>query len=189
MFPARAPIGLLLGVILAFASCVLSFGLWWHSQGPLETFYLPQYAATGIISNLQTVTRRITPKRFFPAPAPTPKSFFVITVHGLPATPRIIQTASRQAVSGRRILAPAMSFHAWLRDAIYSGRSVLQLLEPPLFGWGVLTLLSLTGGLAYDFRRRKRAREGDPLRGPELITPRQFNRSKKGDGLAIRLAQ
>jgi hypothetical protein len=43
----------------------------------------------------------------------------------------------------------------------------------------------LLSGLAYDCVRRKRAREGVPLRGPDLMTRRAFNRATKGDGFTL----
>jgi hypothetical protein len=36
-----------------------------------------------------------------------------------------------------------------------------------------------------DFQRRKRAREGQQLRGGELLSVDQFNRTTKGDGFAL----
>jgi hypothetical protein len=40
-------------------------------------------------------------------------------------------------------------------------------------------------GVSYDCVRRKRAREGVPLRGPALMTRRAFNRAMKGDRFAL----
>lgn len=178
MFPARAPIGLLFGVILALGSGLASLGGWRHMQPTLEAFYLRQYITSGIAGTIQEKAKRRTPK-----------PFFLVTVNGFPATPETIRTAPRSAVSGRYISVPPAWFHAQLRNTIYSGRSVVQLVKPVFLVWGALSILSLTGGVAYDFRRRKRAREGDPLRGPRRVTWRQYNRTKKGeDGLVIRLA-
>jgi hypothetical protein len=177
MFPARVPIGLLLGVVLAVGSGLASFGVWRHMQPTLQAFYLRQYITSGLGAKVQAVAKRSSPK-----------PFFLVTVNGFPATPETIRMAPRTSVSGRYVFVPPAWFHAQLRNTIYSGRSVVQLVKPVFLVWGVLSFLSLAGGLAYDFRRRKRAREGDPLRGPRRLTWRQYNRSKKGDGLVIRLA-
>jgi hypothetical protein len=177
MFPARVPIGLLLGAVLALGSGLASFGAWRHVQPTLEAFYLRQYVTSGLGAKVQAVAKRSSPK-----------PFFLVTVNGFPATPDTIRTAPRHAVSGRYVFVPPAWFHTQLRNTVYSGRSAVQLVKPVFFAWGALSLLSLAGGLAYDFRRRKRAREGDPLRGPRRMTWRQYNRAKKGDGLVIRLA-
>jgi type IV secretory pathway TraG/TraD family ATPase VirD4 len=46
----------------------------------------------------------------------------------------------------------------------------------------------LIAGLLYDARRKNHAKRGIQLRGPELVSPRQFNRRVKGDGFRLQLA-
>jgi hypothetical protein len=76
-------------------------------------------------------------------------------------------------------------FASWLRTQIYGGHNVLELLRPPLLLWTAFLLCLFLCGLGWDFRRRKRAREGVALRGPELLSRRGFNRVSKGDGFIL----
>jgi hypothetical protein len=76
-------------------------------------------------------------------------------------------------------------FGAWLQTQIYGGREFRQVLQMPIvLSIGVYFSLLLSG-LSYDCVRRKRAREGVPLRGPDLMTRRAFNRATKGDGFTL----
>ena len=68
---------------------------------------------------------------------------------------------------------------------IYRGNTALELLRTPLLFWASIALSLFLGGLVWDFRRRKQAREGVPLRGPDLLSRRDFNRVTKGDGFTL----
>src|SRR5581483_1635394 len=109
MFPARAPVGLLLGVVLALGSGLASFGVWRHMQPTLEAFYLRQYITSGFGAKVQAAAKRSSPK-----------PFFLVTVNGFPATPETIRAVPRSAISGRYIFVPPGWFHAQLRNTIYS---------------------------------------------------------------------
>lgn len=79
-------------------------------------------------------------------------------------------------------------FAAWLQRNIYDGKPPIALLFWPMM-LGVL-VASVVYGCAWrlDQQRHLEFRQrGNQLRGPKLISARQFNRTVKGDGLAIRL--
>jgi hypothetical protein len=77
------------------------------------------------------------------------------------------------------------AFHAWLRAGVYGGRETPDLFRVPLGIWCFTAIFVFGLGAVLDFRRRKRAREGEQLRGGEMLTVDEFNRVTKGDGFGL----
>ena len=74
------------------------------------------------------------------------------------------------------ITANPQAFHLWMQKWVYDG-SAMQ----GMFRWEMLgsfaTFLVLVGlGLWWDLNRRKHARDGEHIRGTELLSWREFNR-------------
>ena len=177
-FPARAPVGMLLGAILGLLSIIPVFALWHRTQPPLERFYLPQY-----IGSTLAQTPAGTAISFFNARRNT-RTYFVLMQSGRPVT------SARGPDPARPVLVRFVNttppiFGLWLRNQIYSGRDFREVIRAPLALWAGIALSLFVGGLTLDFQRRKRAREGVQLRGPDLLTRRQFNRGTKGDGFTL----
>jgi hypothetical protein len=177
-FPTRAPVGMLLGAVLGFFSIVPVFAAWRHYRPPLERFYLPQYIGSTLA---QTPVGTIV--SFFRSRKNT-RTCFVVMQDGKPVTAGRNLDPGR-AVSGRLVETTPRIFGLWLRQQVYAGRSFPDVLRPPIALWIGIAWSFVVAGLVYDFIRRKRAREGVPLRGPELMTRRAFNRSTKGDGFTL----
>src|SRR5580698_1352099 len=75
---------------------------------------------------------------------------------------------------------------AYLKTAVYSGDTLFDLYELPLlFGLASL-IIQLPFSIAKDVRRRKQLRYGRRLRGPEMLTPKEFNLRVEGDGIGIK---
>ena len=51
--------------------------------------------------------------------------------------------------------------------------------------WIGIFLILVLAGVVWDFLRRKRAREGVKLRGPDLLTRSEFNEATNGDGFTL----
>jgi len=76
--------------------------------------------------------------------------------------------------------------NAYLKSAVYGGDSLFDLYELPLlFGLASLAI-QLPFSIAKDVRRRKKLRYGRRLKGPEMMTPKEFNRAVQGDGIGIK---
>jgi type IV secretory pathway TraG/TraD family ATPase VirD4 len=75
--------------------------------------------------------------------------------------------------------------HTYLQSAVYGGNRLWDIYEMPL----VFGFLSLLGQLPFsirkDIRRRKELKYGRRLKGPVLLTPRQFNKTVSGDGIGF----
>jgi len=170
IFPSRIPIGVILGAVFALAAAPAIFGVWHHRQSPLESFYLPSYAKAYVQPSHGLITGK-----------PIPHSFYLVTVNGAYAVPETMPPDMR-GVSGRFVDVLPSAYAAWLKLAIYHGRSPVEVLELPLLIWASSGMLLLLAGAVYDFRRRRRAREGWQLRGPEHKTIPEFNRLTKARG-------
>jgi hypothetical protein len=78
------------------------------------------------------------------------------------------------------------SLCAYLKSAVYGGDSLFDLYQLPLI-LGLLSLvIQLPFSIAKDVRRRKALRYGRRLKGPEMMTPREFNNRVEGDGIGIK---
>ena len=79
------------------------------------------------------------------------------------------------------------SLSAYLKSAVYGGDSLFDLYKVPLL-FGLLSLIiQLPFSIAKDVRRRKQLRYGRRLKGPEMMTPKEFNRAVQGDGIGIKI--
>lgn len=100
--------------------------------------------------------------------------------------------SSRAIAQGFHVLyrGPALSYadaplNAYLRSAVFGGDRLRDIYELPLL-FGLLSLLAqLPFSIRKDIRRRKELKYGRRLKGPVLLTPRQFNKTVSGDGIGF----
>jgi hypothetical protein len=91
-------------------------------------------------------------------------------------------------VSGWDRAREKQQFLAWLRTNIYGGKAASVFLLTPLFIGLALAALLFGLGWYVDYERQIRFRDGDRLmRGPVLVSPRQFNKTVKGAFVEIEL--
>ena len=175
-FPTRIPIGFLIVACMTLAAAPLSYKTWRTFQSPLESFYLGTYLKSSV-----------TPSRTLLSGRPLLHRFYIVTVNGYDATPGTLPS-TMAGLSGRFVDVQPTVFAQWLRAAIYHGETPGDLIAVPLIVWASLATVFLVVGATFDFRRRRKAREGEQLRGPESMTVRQFNRTipRKEKGFALR---
>jgi len=76
--------------------------------------------------------------------------------------------------------------HEYLKSAVYNRDEFWEIYKLPLL-FGLLSLLmQLPFSIRKDIKRRKQMRYGRRLKGPERLTPREFNRKVRGDGIGIK---
>jgi len=75
---------------------------------------------------------------------------------------------------------------AYLKSVVYRGDSLSDLYKLPLIFGLVSLVIQLPFSIAKDVRRRKGLRYGRRLKGPEMLTPKEFNSRVKGDGIGIK---
>jgi hypothetical protein len=176
-FPTRAPFGLILGVVLGLASIVPILGVSYSRQRPVQKFYFGEYVASDLS---QTPVGAVA--AFFRHSQD--HTYYVLIQNGqrvsghgpIPGAPISVQVFHGTDPS---------EFHAWLRDSVFGGRDLLGLLSQPLELWLIAVIFFASLGSLVDFQRRKRAREGQKLRGGDLMSVDQFNRVTRGDGFAL----
>jgi len=75
---------------------------------------------------------------------------------------------------------------AYLKRAVYDGNGFLDLYKLPLL-FGLLSLvIQMPFAIGKDVRRRKELRYGRRLKGPEMMTPNEFNKRVGGNGIGIK---
>jgi type IV secretory pathway TraG/TraD family ATPase VirD4 len=75
--------------------------------------------------------------------------------------------------------------NTYLQNTVYGGDRLRDIYEMPLW-FGFLSLLvQLPFSIRKDIRRRKELKYGRRLKGPVLLTPRQFNKTVSGDGIGF----
>lgn len=175
-FPTRVPVGFLVGACLTLAAAPVTYKTWRHFQSPLESFYLGTYLKASVM-----------PSRTLLSGRPLLHRFYIVTINGHDATPATL-LSTMAGLSGRFVDVQPSVFAQWLRAAIYHGETPSDLVAVPLFIWASVAAVLLVSGAIFDFRRRRRAREGEQLRGPESMTVAKFNRTipRKETGFALR---
>lgn len=76
-------------------------------------------------------------------------------------------------------------FNSWLRLSVYRGLGPYKLFERPLISGVFLFILPLPYWFWRDIQRRKQMKYGRRLRGPVLVSPREFNRAVHGSGIGF----
>src|SRR6185437_10972770 len=175
-FPTRVPVGFLIGACLTLAAAPATYKFWRHFESPLESFYLGTYLKASVMPSRTLLSER-----------PLLHRFYVVTVNGHDATPGTLP-ATMVGLSGRFVDVQPSVFAQWLRAAIYRGETPGDLIAVPIVVWASIATVFLVAGATFDFRRRRRAREGEQLRGPESMTVAEFNRTipRKEKGFALR---
>jgi type IV secretory pathway TraG/TraD family ATPase VirD4 len=75
---------------------------------------------------------------------------------------------------------------AWLRAVFFDGNGPLQTYALSLAEGAGFFAVALPFAVGADVRRYKELKYGRRLKGPVMLTPRQFNKTLKGTGLGIR---
>ena len=76
---------------------------------------------------------------------------------------------------------------SYLKQQVYGGASIVDLFQWPLI-FGALALIGqLPLSIRKDIRRRKQMKYGRRLKGPILVTPRQFNKAFEGTGIGLKV--
>ena len=177
-FPTRAPIGMLLGVVLGLFSAVPVFVVWHRFEAPLERFYFPQFIGSTLAQTpVGTVTSFFQSRR-------TTRTYFVLMQGNRPLA-GVALSGPAEPVSVQFVQTTPRIFGTWLRNQIYGGRTFHEVVQVPVVAWTSVFLILLLAGVVWDFLRRKRAREGVKLRGPDLLTRSEFNEATNGDGFTL----
>jgi len=186
-------------------SAVLTFALvcGWIRFGatPLQRYYLPIYERTSLIGAFSKTHQSIyrvlfvAEKQHAPRPAMNEDVILGRTVEsGIDTIPLTLSPSARQQGYTLLFRGPRRSFldarlRAFLKDVVYENADLLAFFRPPLIGGAIIFGLLFPFAAWKDVQRHKQLRYGRRLKGPEMLTPRQFNRVVKGDGAGFKTDQ
>ena len=184
--------------------CTMSFAL--QRMPTLEKVYWAEYLKASYLPDIESMKRfkPLGKAQPLPAPAhkilcqcssatckpgaeyvwPPPKSL-AVTEEPVPALESLRWVPF---ISGWDRAKERQQYLAWLRENIYSGNAPsVFFLTPLCVGVGLAALLFGLGWY-FDYERQIAFRDGDRLmRGPMLVSPRQFNKTVKGPCVEIEL--
>lgn len=81
------------------------------------------------------------------------------------------------------------AMHRWLRTVVYEGQGLPRLFAVSLIEGGTVLIALLWFAIPYDIRRFKQMKYGRVLRGPQMLTPEEFNQQQKGDGVGFKTTE
>jgi hypothetical protein len=169
-----------------------------HIGTPLQRFYIPTYVRTSFVGSFSHTHRSqyrmlfMTGRGNKPSPALNDD-----VVHGKTLGPggRIIPLALSPTAlrDGDDLLfrGPVRSYVDarlcdYLKAAVYNGNGLSSILKAPmLYGAGAFLVL-LPFAITKDVRRKKSLKYGRRLKGPERLTPSEFNKTVQGDGIGFK---
>jgi type IV secretory pathway TraG/TraD family ATPase VirD4 len=186
------PVWFMSVILLAVASGV---GVWWVRQNfvwtPLQQFYLSAYARSALASSLAIRTgpyrlllmenrrgsRLAIDEEVVPISTATGEATFALS------------ELARQARSGRLVWRDLVVNHARLHTDlkvwIYRDQTLTDLARPSLITVFVALIVGLLIAIPKDVQWSRSRRHGRRLKGPELVSVRQFNRRTQADGISF----
>jgi len=79
--------------------------------------------------------------------------------------------------------------HTYLQNVVYGGDQLRDIYKLP-FLFGLLSLVAqLPFSITKDIKRRKAMKYGRRLKGPVMLTPKEFNKTVNGDGIGFKTTE
>jgi type IV secretory pathway TraG/TraD family ATPase VirD4 len=200
IFPPHSPIYSYGVVFLAFVltGCFL-YIRFAYGQTPLQQFYTPIYARTaaGGALNKKDKYQLLYVGDGLKADQLAVESDVQAGTTPAPGGKHIPLALSRTA-AGRGLRAlyrgPEQTYldaplHEYLKSAVFQDDRLRDIYKFP-FLFGLLSLLAqLPFAIAKDIKRRKQMKYGRLLKGPVMLTPKEFNKTVQGDGIGFKTTE
>jgi type IV secretory pathway TraG/TraD family ATPase VirD4 len=200
IFPPHSPIYTYGAVFLAFVltGCFL-YVRFTYGQTPLQQFYTPIYARTAAGAALNKKDKY----QLLYVSDGTKMGALAVEAdvqQGMTPAPggKHISLALSRAATGRGLRAlyrgteqPYLDkpLHEYLKSSIFQGDQLRDIYQLPLL-FGFLTLLAqLPFSIRKDIKRRKQMKYGRLLKGPVMLTPKEFNETVQGDGIGFKTTE
>jgi type IV secretory pathway TraG/TraD family ATPase VirD4 len=186
------PIWLMSVVLVAVMSGV---SVWWLRQTlvwtPLQQFYLSAYLRSALASSLALQTGRYRlllmenrrgsrlaiDEEVVPVSTPTGEMNFALS------------ELARQARSGRLVWRDLVVSHGRLHTNlevwVYRNQTLFDLVRPSVITVFIVLIAGLLIAIPKDVQWSRSRRHGRRLKGPELVSIRQFNRRTRADGISF----
>lgn len=179
-------------ILISVASGV---AVWLYRQAavwtPLQDFYLSAYTRSALASSLAIRTGRYrvlsVVNRRGSRLAIDEEVIPVLTETG--ETTFALSDLAVAAKTGRLVWRDLSynhaALHEQLREWIYAGQTLTDLVRPSIIGALVVFILGLLLAIPKDLARARARRHGRRLKGPELVSAGRFNRRTRADGVAF----
>jgi type IV secretory pathway TraG/TraD family ATPase VirD4 len=82
-----------------------------------------------------------------------------------------------------------VQLYRWLRQTVYEDKGFLELFAVALSEGAACLVVLLWFAVPRDIKRFKQMKYGRILRGPQLLTPEEFNKQQKGDGVGFKTTE
>jgi type IV secretory pathway TraG/TraD family ATPase VirD4 len=198
IWPPRSPIytygAIFLACIAAGLFVYLRFSF---ALTPLQQFYLPYYLRTEVAGVMhktdkyQLLVVADARGRYRLASDNDVQTGKTIIPGGKPLA---LQLTAAARAGGAEILyraAPTVysnqPLQEYLKHDIYAGREPFAIFRWQLLFGLIALAVQLPFSIPRDIRRRKEMKYGRRLRGPLLLSPKEFNRTLQGDGIGIKV--
>jgi type IV secretory pathway TraG/TraD family ATPase VirD4 len=89
----------------------------------------------------------------------------------------------------QQVQADSGKLHEFLGHWVYQDQTPMDILRPALWGSLGVLFVCLAVAIPKDAARGRERREGRRLKGPELVTPRLFNRRNRSEGIGFELTE
>lgn len=178
----------------AFLWCRFTFG-----QNVLQQFYTPAYLRSTAgaafkkhdkyrllyVGNGARVNRLARPEDVAEGSTPIPDGKELPLILSQEATAKGVHTLGR----GPETAYQDAPFQAYLKASIFEGKTLTELYGP-LVGYGLIAFLVLLPfAIPRDLKRRKILKYGRRLKGPEMMTPKEFNKAVEGQGVGFKTTE
>jgi type IV secretory pathway TraG/TraD family ATPase VirD4 len=197
IWPRHVPIytygTIFLAVVVMFVGVCVRIRL----ATPLQRYYLPVYERTSAIGAFSAMHRSGYRMLFLSgrgiAPRPALNDDLMLGRTQEPGGTSIPLALSEKAQQQGGLLlfrGPQRSYvdarlSAYLRAVVY-GVSLSGFFRPPILCGALAFMLLLPFAAMKDVQRQKQLKYGRRLKGPEMLTPRQFNKTVKGNGIGFK---
>lgn len=197
VWPNRHAVWTWTALSLAFVSvvtiCVYRYAEVWT---PLQRFYLKTYVRSGIRSvtsfaksdRYQMLTVVMKKGSHWAAEGevtevktPSGETTLALTDDAVKIGDLRLELKQVQINSGK--------LHEFLGHWVYQDQTLMDFLRPASWGGLGVLIVCLAVAIPKDNARAHERREGRRLKGPELVTPRVFNRRNRSDGIGFELTE
>jgi hypothetical protein len=200
VWPPHKPVytigGLFLGLI---ATGFFLYFRFLFALSPLQQFYLPTYIKSAVTASLpfhmkyRMLLMSDAKQRAWYARDADVKPGSTVQPTGKPIPLQLSDPARHRGMVLLYRSAPlalsAAGIQRYLRQQVYDGQTLSGMFGLQL-GFGALFfLLQLPWSIPRDIRRWKEMKYGRRLKGPVLVTPKQFNKAVQGTGIGIKVDQ
>jgi GTPase SAR1 family protein len=195
VWPPHSPI-YSYGAMLAALLCT-SVGIWlcFLAQSPLEQFYTPAYFRSALgapfgkqdkfrllyVGDGRRMGQLARDQDVAVGTTPTPEGKKLPV--GLAEAAK--ERGMRALYRGPEARYKDASLHEFLKASVFGGHSLAELYYVPLLWGPVFLVVFLCVSIPADIRRRKQLKYGRRLKGPVILSPKQFNKIVGGDGIGI----